>query len=129
MNLNYHIQIKSFIDGRISLITINLLFITLIILVIFTFHSSKVPINAKVNKAKQDCESFALAVKLHNKLESEEVKDFYMKELIGKYVQSDGWWLDPWKNKYKLNYKLGIIFSSGPDGIDYNSDDIIIKYK
>ncbi len=35
---------------------------------------------------------------------------------------------DPWSNNFRLNTKLGKIYSCGPDGIAMNSDDISVSY-
>ena len=50
-----------------------------------------------------------------------------MNELNGTYLTTN-MPLDPWKNKYKHDYIKRIVYSSGPDSIDGDDDDIITKY-
>lgn len=79
--------------------------------------------------ALQWCETLTEGIIKYNKFEKVEIKNQYMTELRGKYIQGLETWKDPWENRYKLDYKKGIVFSSGPNGIDYDDDDIIVKYK
>jgi hypothetical protein len=79
--------------------------------------------------ATQWCQTLAEGITKFNQFEKVEIKSQYMTELIGKYIQGLETWKDPWGNRYKLNYKKGIVYSSGPNGIDYDYDDIIVKYK
>ena len=65
----------------------------------------------------------------YNHFEKEEIKSQYMTELKGKYIQGLETWKDPWGNKYKLDHKKGIVYSAGPNSIDYDNDDIVVKYK
>ena len=50
-----------------------------------------------------------------------------MKELNGTYLTTN-MPLDPWKNKYKHDYKRRIVYSSGPNSIEGDDDDINAKY-
>lgn len=79
-------------------------------------------------KAKQDCEILSQCIIKYNQSEKNIVKDYYMKELKEKYFTSGFMLKDPWGVFYKHDVNKHIVFSSGPNGIDFDDDDIVLKY-
>jgi len=115
----------------IKKIKIIIFFICLIIIyaIILNFKSNFNDKKKKELHAMQWCQTLAEAILKFNKFEKTEITSQYMIELRGKYIQGLETWKDPWGNRYKLDYKKGIVYSSGPNGIDFDSDDIVVKYK
>lgn len=94
--------------------------------------------DAKNEKAKQDCETLVMCVQKYNSLEGAAVQDRFMAELQGKYVTNLNTLKDPWANRYEHDPQKGIIYSKGPDGehdpeagqgSGVNADDIAVSYK
>lgn len=111
-------------------ISINIFIVTIMIIIcllLYYNYQKNEELKTKNFLAKQACDTFVRAIQKFNSLEGHIVKDIFMKELNGTYLTTN-MPLDPWKNKYKHDYKRRIVYSSGPNSIEGDDDDINAKY-
>lgn len=106
-----------------------LIAIIVLIICIFSYYyyQKNETLKKQYTRAKQDCDTYIQAIQKFNSLEGTIVKDLYMKELRGAYITGD-YIIDPWKRRFKHDYNKRIVYSSGPNGIDFDDDDIVVKY-
>ncbi|MBU1107009.1 MAG: prepilin-type N-terminal cleavage/methylation domain-containing protein [Candidatus Riflebacteria bacterium] len=81
---------------------------------------------SRISKAKSDLDEIKNALAIYETREgSYNAKDVSL--LTGRYLNSSP--IDPWGKPFVVATGTGIVFSSGPDRIDYTSDDIVSNYQ
>ncbi|PKL45881.1 MAG: hypothetical protein CVV41_02425 [Candidatus Riflebacteria bacterium HGW-Riflebacteria-1] len=81
---------------------------------------------SRISKAKSDLEEIKRALAIYETREgSYNAKDVSL--LTGRYLNSAP--IDPWGKPFVVATGTGIVFSSGPDRIDYTPDDIVTNYQ
>lgn len=81
---------------------------------------------SRISKAKSDLEEIKRALAIYETREGAyPVADVSL--LTGRYLNSSP--IDPWGKPFVVATGTGIVFSSGPDRIDYTPDDIVTNYQ
>lgn len=81
---------------------------------------------SRISKAKSDLDEIKNALAIYETREgSYSAKDVSL--LTGRYLNSSP--IDPWGKPFVVATGTGIVFSSGPDRIDYTADDIVTNYQ
>lgn len=81
---------------------------------------------SRIAKAKSDLEEIKKALAVYETREGI-YNDSTLRLLTGRYLNSSP--IDPWGKSYAVATGAGIVFSSGPDRIDNNLDDIAVSYQ
>lgn len=118
------------------------LLVVLLIIGILTYYATEEYMRsierAKSTRAAADIEELLKSVRLFNIRENKqfEARVFNLSELgnfVGNYLETEPP-LDPWENPYRHSPEMGVVYSTGPDGIDQTtvaaskSDDLIARY-
>jgi len=115
-------------NAEIPLDILIVLIVLMICSLSYYYYQKNETLKKQFTKAKQDCDTYIQAIQKFNSLEKTIVKDEYMKEVKGTYITGLDTLTDPWKKRYKHDYNKRIVYSSGPNGIDFDDDDIVVKY-
>jgi prepilin-type N-terminal cleavage/methylation domain-containing protein len=81
---------------------------------------------SRLSKAKSDLEEIKKALAIYETREGV-YNDVTLHQLSGRYLNTSP--LDPWGKAYVVATYAGIVYSSGPDRVDGNVDDIIANYQ
>ena len=81
---------------------------------------------SRISKAKSDLEEIKRALAVYETREGN-YNDSTLNLLTGRYLNSLP--IDPWGKSYVVATGAGIVFSSGPDRINNNLDDIAMNYQ
>ena len=82
--------------------------------------------DSRISKAKSDLEEIRRALAIYETREGTYNAN-NVSQLTGRYLNSSP--IDPWGKPFVVATGTGIVFSSGPDRIDYTADDIITNYQ
>lgn len=81
---------------------------------------------SRISKAKSDLEEIRRALAIYETREGAyNSKDVSL--LTGRYLNTSP--IDPWGKPFVVATGTGIVFSSGPDRIDFTADDIVTNYQ
>jgi len=108
-------------------ILISIVFLTLCIYFYFNYLNNE-KLKVKINKARQDCETYIQAIKKYNILENSIAQHPYLKDVTNYAGLQDITLKDPWGHVYKHDVRKKIVYSFGPNGIELDHDDISMKY-
>lgn len=81
---------------------------------------------SRIAKAKSDLEEIKKALAIYETREGV-YNDSTLHHLTGRYLNTSP--LDPWGKAYVVATESGIVYSSGPDRINSNVDDIVVNYQ
>lgn len=81
---------------------------------------------SRISKAKSDLEEVKRALAIYETREGT-YNSSTVSLLSGRYL--NGAPIDPWGKPFIIATGTGIVFSSGPDRIDYTADDIVTNYQ
>lgn len=81
---------------------------------------------SRIAKAKSDLEEIKKALAIYETREGV-YKSNTVSQLTGRYLNSSP--IDPWGKAYVVATDSGIVYSSGPDRINANVDDISVNYQ
>lgn len=81
---------------------------------------------SRIAKAKSDLEEVKKALAIYETREGV-YNDSTLHQLAGRYLNTSP--IDPWGKAYQVATGSGVVFSSGPDRINGNVDDIIVNYQ
>lgn len=81
---------------------------------------------SRISKAKSDLEEIKRALAIYETREGT-YNSSTVSLLTGRYLNSSP--IDPWGKPFVVATGTGIVFSSGPDRIDYTADDIVANYQ
>ena len=81
---------------------------------------------SRISKAKSDLEEIRRALAIYETRESTyNSKDVSL--LTGRYLNTSP--IDPWGKPFVVATGTGIVFSAGPDRLDFTADDIVTNYQ
>lgn len=130
---------KGYSKNGFTLIELLLAVLILSLILVFAVDEyQKAAHETRVSKAKMDIEELIKAVRMHNINENRRfsAEKFVIEQLghfVGTYLDIEPP-LDPWNNPYRHSLKLGVVFSTGPSGVDNTTavstytDDIVGRY-
>lgn len=81
---------------------------------------------SRISKAKSDLEEIKKALAIYETREGF-YKEATLHQLTGRYLNSSP--IDPWGKAYVVATSAGTVYSSGPDRINGNVDDIAVNYQ
>lgn len=81
---------------------------------------------SRISKAKTDLEEIKKALAIYETREKTYTSPT-VDQLTGRYLNSSP--IDPWGKAYQVATGAGIVYSSGPDRINGNYDDISVNYQ
>jgi general secretion pathway protein G len=81
---------------------------------------------SRISKAKSDLEEIKKALAIYETREGPYKADT-LHQLTGRYLNNSP--IDPWGKAYVVATSAGTVFSSGPDRINGNIDDIVVNYQ
>ncbi len=81
---------------------------------------------SRIAKAKSDLDEIKRALAIYETREGV-YNDSSLHQLSGRYLNTSP--VDPWGKAYVVATASGIVYSSGPDRVNSNLDDIIVNYQ
>lgn len=81
---------------------------------------------SRISKAKSDLEEIRRALAIYETREGT-YNSNSVSLLTGRYLNTSP--IDPWGKPFVVATGTGIVFSAGPDRIDYTPDDIVMNYQ